>query len=68
MKKRLYCPSRWLSILFLNLFLLGVLLQSVPAQGAEREKGPVDLSTAIIQVAKQNIPAVVYIEVTESRR
>jgi serine protease Do len=28
---------------------------------------PVDLSTAIIQVAKQNLPAVVYIEVTESR-
>jgi serine protease Do len=27
----------------------------------------VDLSTAIIQVAKQNIPTVVYIEVTESR-
>jgi serine protease Do len=28
---------------------------------------PVDLSTAIIQVAKQNLPAVVYIEVTESQ-
>jgi serine protease Do len=27
----------------------------------------VDLSTAIIQVAKQNLPAVVYIEVTESK-
>lgn len=28
-------------------------------------KGAVDLSTAIVQVAKQNIPAVVHIEVTE---
>jgi serine protease Do len=67
MKKRFYYPSRLLSILFFNLLLLGVLLQWVPAQGAERAKGPVDLSTAIIQVAKENIPAVVYIEVTESR-
>jgi serine protease Do len=46
---------------------LGILLQSVSAQGAEREKDPVHLSTAIIRVAKENIPAVVYIEVTESR-
>jgi Do/DeqQ family serine protease len=37
---------------------------SVPAIAAEK---PVDLSTAIIQVAKQNLPAVVYIEVTESK-
>ena len=35
-----------------------------PAWAAERS---VDLSTAIIQVAKQNLPAVVYIEVTESK-
>ena len=32
------------------------------ARAAEK---PMDLSTAIIQVAKQNIPAVVHIEVTE---
>jgi len=40
--------------------------QSAPVLAAEKGK-PVDLSTAIIQVAKQNLPAVVYIEVTESR-
>jgi serine protease Do len=44
-------------------FLIAVLLQSVPALG---EAAP-DLSTAIIEVAKKNIPAVVSIEVTESR-
>jgi len=32
--------------------------------GAERGKSPVELSTAIIQVAKKNIPSVVHIEVT----
>jgi serine protease Do len=55
--------------LFLTIFLLSILLmliQSVPTPAAEKMK-PVDLSTAIIQVAKQNIPAVVAIEVTESR-
>jgi len=36
-------------------------------QVSEKAGGPVDLNTAIIQVAKQNLPAVVYIEVTESR-
>jgi serine protease Do len=35
-----------------------------PAWTAERS---IDLSTAIIHVAKQNLPAVVYIEVTESK-
>jgi Do/DeqQ family serine protease len=39
-------------------------LQSVSAQAADK---PMDLSTAIIQVAKQSIPAVVAIEVTERR-
>ncbi|NLW34112.1 Do family serine endopeptidase [Syntrophorhabdus aromaticivorans] len=37
---------------------------SAKGQAPERSKGPVDLSTAIIQVAKKNIPAVVHIEVT----
>jgi serine protease Do len=44
-----------------------VMLRSVPAQAIEKAGGAIDLSTAIIQVAKQNLPAVVYIEVTESR-
>jgi len=43
-----------------------VSFQSATVLAAEKGK-PVDLSTAIIQVAKQNLPAVVYIEVTESR-
>lgn len=58
-----------LGLIFLSLFMLSIMsicLHSVPLQAAERTK-PVDLSTAIIQVAKQNLPAVVYIEVTESR-
>lgn len=46
---------------------LFVFLQSVQLYAAEKAKTPVDLSTAIIQVAKKNIPAVVHIEVTESR-
>lgn len=41
--------------------------QSAPAPAAEPVKAPVDLSTAIVQVAKQAIPAVAHIEVTESQ-
>jgi serine protease Do len=37
----------------------------VPGQAAEKTKTSVDLSTAIIEVARRNIPAVVHIEVTE---
>ncbi len=42
------------------------LLMVLPATAysVERGKSPVDLSTAIIQVAKKNVPAVVHIEVT----
>ena len=50
-------------------FLLGMILilsLLVPALAAEKMKS-VDLSTAIIQIAKQSIPAVVAIEVTERR-
>jgi Do/DeqQ family serine protease len=56
-------------VVFFSLLLPGMILasfQSTPVQAAERAK-PIDLSTAIVQVAKQNLPAVVYIEVTESR-
>jgi len=59
--RRLAIPFRF--------FLLGMMLilfQSFLVEAADKGK-PVDLSTAIIQVAKQNLPAVVYIEVTESR-
>ena len=50
--------------LFLALVFAVLLGMSIPLHAAEK---PVDLSTAIIQVAKQNLPAVVYIEVTESQ-
>jgi serine protease Do len=62
-------------IYFLLLFLLMILLlffKSVP-NGAEEKTSSgdriknFDLSTAFIKVAKQNIPAVVHIEVTESQ-
>ena len=65
----IYLRFRQLSVVFSTLLILVIILlslQSVPALAAEKGK-PVDLSTAIIQVAKQNLPAVVYIEVTESR-
>ncbi len=51
---------------FLLSGIVFISLLAMSARAAERTK-PVDLSTAIIQVAKQNLPAVVYIEVTESR-
>jgi serine protease Do len=40
-------------------------VESVTVQTSEGSKGPIDLSTAIIRVAKKAIPAVVHIEVTE---
>jgi serine protease Do len=52
---------------FFSQLTIGLLLLATsftPAWAAEK---PVDLSTAIIEVAKQNLPAVVYIEVTESK-
>jgi serine protease Do len=57
-----------LFVVYLGLFLSAMILASpfMAVQAAEQTK-PIDLATAIIQVAKQNLPAVVYIEVTESR-
>jgi len=47
------------------LFLLSLgLLSSASVQAAEKAKGPADLRTAIVEVAKKNIPAVAHIEVT----
>jgi serine protease Do len=53
---------RYLCLAFI--FVLFLAAQLGPVWAVEK---PIDLSTAIIQVAKQNLPAVVYIEVTESR-
>jgi len=61
--------SRFFSIGISALLMLGMVLfstRSVWVEAAEKAN-PIDLSTAIIQVAKQNLPAVVYIEVTESQ-
>ena len=41
--------------------------KSSSIQISERTGGALDLATAIIRVAKENLPAVVYIEVTESQ-
>jgi serine protease Do len=55
------------SAVLLSIMITGIMwtmeVQS-PVQ-AQVGKAPVDLSTAIVQVAKQTIPAVVHIEVTE---
>ncbi len=58
-------------LVFFFLFLISTLMGaervpffSLPAQAAEKDQKPTDLSTAIIQVARQAIPAVVHIEVT----
>jgi serine protease Do len=62
-----YPSSSWVISLGLVLLLLSAPAQS--AQGAQdnAKASSFDFSTAIIQVAKQNIPAVVHIEVTESQ-
>lgn len=48
--------------IFVSLLLLGILFPSLSIVASGKE---IDLSTAIIEVAKKNIPAVVHIEVTE---
>ncbi|OPY66888.1 MAG: putative periplasmic serine endoprotease DegP-like precursor [Syntrophorhabdus sp. PtaU1.Bin050] len=60
------CCRRHLIIVIATLVALFLMpAGSVKGQAAEKpNKGPADLSTAIIQVAKRNIPAVVHIEVT----
>ena len=65
----LLCRKKSFIFLFLVLiaFWIGVEnspLFSVPAWAAEKGGKPVEWSTAIIQVARQAIPAVVHIEVT----
>ena len=64
MSDRQLLRSRLPFILILSAFFLGIL--AVGPQLISAQVKSVDLSTAIIQVAKQSIPAVVAIEVTES--
>jgi serine protease Do len=54
---------RWLPVL-LGLVSLAWLM---PGNAAAQKSGTPDLSTAIVRVAKDNIPAVVHIEVTRSQ-
>jgi serine protease Do len=55
-----------LLFLFFSLcFAVFIAMGPVSLQAAEKAGGATDLSTAIIRVAKQNIPAVVHIDVTE---
>jgi serine protease Do len=49
------------------IFLCLALLPLSPAAPARAQEKPMDLSMAIIQVARQTIPAVVHIEVTEQQ-
>jgi serine protease Do len=53
--------------LFFTALLTFFLLEVNPFLPAWAAQKPVDLTTAIIQVAKQNLPKVVSIEITESR-
>lgn len=63
MFKRFNCYGCILGIAFL-LVMLPVALHSISAQAGEDTKGLADLKTAISRVAKDNVPAVVHIEVT----
>jgi serine protease Do len=68
MLKRICWRDHLVFNLFIAAFLFGLMLTVShlnPVLAAEKAKTSVDLSTAITQVAKQNIPAVVHIEVTE---
>jgi serine protease Do len=55
------------ALLLCSVFLLSVFSADLYAQTGAKKRAPVDLATAIIQVAKQNIPAVVHIDVMERR-
>jgi serine protease Do len=63
--RHFFLPSRLPSFLILCVFLLGIAAQE--PQWASAQVKSADLSTAIVQIAKQSIPAVVAIEVTERR-
>jgi serine protease Do len=67
-RKNRHSHRRCLDVVFLSFSVVLTILLVSPAvsMGAAESKGaPVDLVTAIQQVAEQNIPAVVHIEVTE---
>lgn len=58
-RSNLISPFRYLSLLLLVVLIWGGLLALSPVahvEAAEKTGPPADFSTAIIQVAKQNIP------------
>jgi serine protease Do len=63
-------PCRWLKAVFFTFILMEVVCMSTLWASVQASEGsvPVGLSTAIAQVAKQNIPAVVHIEVTQRQK
>ena len=65
MSDRQLLRSRLPFLLILSAFFLGLL--AVGPQLISAQVKAADLSTAIVQIAKQSIPAVVAIEVTERR-
>ena len=69
MKRIAYHPSYLAALIIFNVSMAAAFLGTLVTfcQADEGQRGPIDLVTAIEQVAKQNIPAVVHIEVTERR-
>jgi Do/DeqQ family serine protease len=63
--RHFFLPSRLPFLLILCGFFLGIAVQG--PQSAFAQAKSADLSTAIVRIAKQSIPAVVAIEVTERR-
>jgi serine protease Do len=65
---RIFAAALLISIVWMGGMAACTSADSPVATGtAEKSRAPVDLSTAIIQVAEKTIPAVVHIEVTMSR-
>ena len=62
-----YRPGIGSTLLVVTAVLLILFGSTLYAQQGGKKKLPVDLSTAIVQVARQNIPAVVHIDVMEKQ-
>lgn len=65
--RNLASPVRRLAVLAAVLSLAILFNSVLYGEGLGKKRAPVDLAYAIVQVAKQNIPAVVHIDVIERR-
>ena len=63
--RNLTSPIRRLCVVATALSIAILFNTTLHAEGTGKKRVPVDLATAIVQVAKQNIPAVVHIDVIE---